>query len=294
MPTIVTLLLKGSLVLTGKAGQPTGRVRILNQPPPNHRLTISFKRQPPGGTFGPSIPVDFIQPNLQLQVNNPVNPNITLRDNTAVIDRTNPSHLESAKWFVDFENDELYKVAIGFKPGAFRHILTFNSGDLFTDSAGKIDNPSYNALLVQRGENANYEEFGFVAIRIGIAFATNDSVRFTNGSGGGAALIFDSTQDTPGTNYEISVVNDLDPNLPHPILCTDANHYYKGVGPGITPAEKILFASITESEEFETLIRSTLMRGDRQRIEELEKFKFDAPAGPEAACFPAYMGKTAP
>ena len=294
MPTTVTLLLKGSLVLFAKEGQPTGSVRVLREPPPNHRLSLSFRRQPPGGTFGDPILVDFIQNNLQLQVNNPINPNITLRDKTATIDRKNsPTHTESFKWFVDLENAaELYTTPIGVRPGGFRHVLTFNSGELFTDSAGKIDNPSYNFLLVQRGENANYEDFGFVAIRIGIAFSTNDSVRFTNGTGGGAGVIFDSTQDTPGTNYEITLVNDTNT---HPRLCTDANHYYKGVGPGITPAQKILFASIVETEDLEALAKTATLRGDTRRAENLKQLRLSGPpAGPEAACFPALMSKTDP
>jgi len=297
MPPTVRLLLKGSLVLFAKETQSNGSVRVLREPPPNHRLSLSFAKRPPGGTLGPPIPVDFIQNNLNLQIQNPIVPNITLEDKAATIDRkSSPRHTQSANWFVDLENpNELYKnPPIGVKPGGFKHVLTFNSGNLFTDALGKSDNPSYNPLQVQRGENANYENFGFVAIRIGIDFNTNDSVRFTNGTGGGAGVIFDSTQDQPGTTYEINLVNDLDPAIPHPRICTDANHYYKGVGPNLTPAEKILFASVTENEDFKAMITTTLLRGDRQRATLLEQLQLSGPAGPEAACFPAYMSKTDP
>src|SRR5690349_18039622 len=204
MPPTVRLLLKGSLVLFAKEGQLNGSVRVLKEPPPNHKLSLSFKKRPPGGTLGPAIPIDFIQNNLALQIQNPIMPTITLEDKIATIDRkSSPSHTQSANWFVDLENPkELYKKPpIGVKPGGFKEILACNSGNLFTDAAGKSGNPSYNFLLVQSREGANYEDFGFVAIRIGIDFNTNDSVRFTNGTGGGAGIIFDSTQDQPGTTY---------------------------------------------------------------------------------------------
>lgn len=287
MPTNVTLLLKGSLVLFAKEGRPTGSVRILKSPPPNHMLSLSYKKQPPGGVFGPATAVTTIQDNLNLQVINPLNPNITLRDPGAQIDRKQtPTHTESTKWFVDLEND-LYSASIGFKPGGFKQVLTFNSGELFTDSVNKPDNPSYNFLLIQRGSDANYEDFGFVAIRIGIAFSTNSNVVFTNGG----TLVFDSNQDAPGTNYEIDLINDASS---HPRLCTDANHYYKGVGSGISPDEKILFASVQDDEELKSMLAAATLRGDHARVTELKKVNLGAPAGPEAACFPAFMSRTDP
>jgi hypothetical protein len=284
MPTTVTLLLKGSLVLFAKEGQPTGSVRILKAPPPNHVLTLSFQRQPPGGQFGSPIAVPQIANDLNLTVNNPVNPNITLRDKAANINRQqSPTNQDSFKWLVDLENSELYDGTIGAKKSGFKQVLTFNSGELFNDN--DQDNPSYNFLLIQRGSDANYEDFGYVSIRIGIAFSANGTVVFTNGNN----VVFDSSQDPAGTNYRINLENDA---ATHPSLCTDANHYYKAVGSGIPPEERILFASVTQNDALLAMADQARLRGNDQFANSLASAS--PPAGPEAACFPAYISRTEP
>jgi hypothetical protein len=286
MPTNVTLILKGSLALFAKEGRPNGSVRILRVPPPNHVLTVKYQVQPPGGVFGNDIDVTPIQDELRLDVQNPSNANITLRDRNANIDRMQaPTHQDSFKWFVDFENAELYDNPIGVKKSAFKQVLTFNSGELFNDA--DRDNPSYNVLLCQRGINANYQAFGFVAIRIGVLVSMADRVVFTNGG----TVVFDSAQAQPGTKYKIKLINDA---TTHPGIVTDANHYYKAIGLGIPPDERILFASIKEDETLRAMLKAAKLKGDESRVTELEKLRLDPPAGPEAACFPAYFSKTDP
>jgi hypothetical protein len=290
MPTNVTLLLKGSLVLFAKEGQQMGSVRILKDPPPKHVLSIGFQKQPPGGTWEPElpIPVSPINNDLRVTIYNSINPNITLRKKDVNIgDRMDTSIApDSFKWFVDLENSELYGSSIGVKGNKFEQVLTFNSGELFND-ARRGDNPSYNPLLVQHGINQNYKPFGFVAIRFGINFSTNDRAVFTNGGG----IVFDSAQYPAGTNFKIHLNHDA---TEHPMLVTDANHYYKAVGAGIPPEEKKLFASIKQNAVFNDLLRASDRVGDEQLRALLERLSEKPPAGPEAACFPAYMSRTDP
>lgn len=287
MPTNVTLFLKGSLVLFAKEGQPAGSVRILREPPPNHTLTINFREQPPGGTFGDPIAVSPVQDALRLEVQNTAHPNITLRDRDAVIDRKTRTHLGSARWFVDLENRELYDRPIGVDPVGFKQVLTFNSGELFND-VSQGDSPSTSPLLIQKGINANYEEFGFVAVRIGIAFTGAQRVVFTNGGG----LVFDSAQKPDGTNFEISLDHDARAH-PQPII-TDANHYYKAVGSGIPHDKRTFFASVKAKVNLLIRLDEAKSRRDSALVAELEALLAGpgVPAGPEAACFPAYLGRS--
>lgn len=293
MPTNVTLLLKGSLVLSAKKGQPTGTVAILRQPPPRHVLKIQYRVQPPGGVFGPLINVPLIQDALSVEVQNSAHPNITLRDEAATINRLQaPTNQDSYKWFVDLENSELYGSTIGAIKDAFKQFLTFNSGELFTPTRGI----SYNKLQVQRGSNSDYETFGFVAGTIGVEFSLADKVVFKNGG----VPVFDSSDPPPGTNYRIELENDAPPNS---IIVADANHYYKAVGSGIPQERKILFASVVEDQRLkimlqhylEGLLEEARSAGDRTHIAVLEKLLRETPpAGPEAACFPAYLSRTDP
>lgn len=290
MPTTVTLLLKGSLVLFAKEGHPTGSVRILKAPPPNHVLTLSVQRLPPNDDpVEDPVEIFPIEDNLSIVVNNPDDPNITLRDKNAKIDRKaavlNP---DSFRWFVDLENSELYDGPIGVKKSAFKQVLTFNSGELFNDVTADPDNPSYNFLFVQKGSETNYQEFGFVSIRIGIKFTTaHGSIVFTNGNG--PDPVFDSAIDKPGTDYIISLTNDTEE---HPDVVTDANHYYKALGNAIPPEERILFASITQKDALRAMVKQAKSHGNTRFVAALENV--EPPAGPEAACFPAYISRSDP
>jgi hypothetical protein len=290
MSTTVTLLLKGSVVLFAKEGQSMGSVRILKSPPPNHVLTLAYQKQPPNSAFEKPIPITPIEDNLTLTVNNPKVPNITLRDRDAKINRKkSPKNQDSFKWFVDLENGELYDGPIGVKKSAFRQVLKFNSGQLFNDITGDPDNPSYNFLLIQKGNEANYQDFGYVSIRIGIEFVADGSVVFNNGTG--PDPVFDSSKDAAGTNYRIILVNDMDPNL-HPALVTDANHYYKALGSMIPPEDRILFASIKQRKALESMATQARLRKNDQFADEVDKLS--GPAGPEACCFPTYVSRSDP
>lgn len=289
MPTTVTLLLKGSLVLFAKKGETIGKVASLKVPPPRHELKIAHRVQPPGGVFGLPQPIATIQNTLSVEVVNPTNPNITLRNEGAQIDRLDPAHQDSFKWFVDFENpSELYSGTIGVQGSKFKQILTFNSGELFSGHP-----LSYNKLLVQRGSEAEYTTFGFVAGIIGVLFS-GERVIFKNGG----SPVFDSGTFDPGTNFEIKLENDAPPSS---ILVADANHYYKAVGSGIHHEERILFASVVERDDLrikfehqlQVLLQEARDKGDNALASALESLlPLSPPAGPEAACFPGYLSKT--
>lgn len=289
MPTTVTLFLKGSLVLFAKKGDTTGKVAILKVPPPRHVLTVKYKVQPPGGVFGPAQAVSPIQDALDIDVVNPASPTITLRKENAQINRLlPPTDQDSFKWFVDFENQELYPNSIGANKSKFKQILTFKGGELFSGAP-----LSYNKLLVQRGSEAEYETFGFVAGIIGVLFS-GDRVVFRNGG----SVVFDSGTFDPGTNFRIELENDA---LPSSVLVTDANHYYKGIGSGIPHDERILFASIVQRDDLrihfehqlQVLLHDAQERGDNALANALQNLlPLGPPAGPEAACFPAYVSRT--
>lgn len=289
MATTVTLLLKGSVVLFAKKGQQIGKAAILKDPPPRHVLKINYRIQPPQGVFGSPKAVSPIQDNLKIEVQNPAQATITLRDETAEIDRqVAPTNQDSFRWFVDLENEELYGTTIGANKNKFRQILTFNSGELF--AAHPL---SYNKLLAQGGSDAEYERFGFVAGVLGVRFAA-ERVMFKNGDD----PVFDSGTFDPGTNFRILLENDALPNSP---IVTDANHYYKGVGAGISPEQRILFASIVQRDELrikfehqlQVLMKEIKDTGDQALVDALQRLlPLDPPAGPEAACFPAYLSRT--
>jgi hypothetical protein len=75
---------------------------------------------------------------------------------------------------------------------------------------------------------------------------------------------------------------------------TDANHYYKAVGAGIPQEQKILFMSIRETELLRVRLEEARLKKDKALEEAIKTLleKLGLPAGPEAACFPAYLGDT--
>jgi hypothetical protein len=154
-------------------------------------------------------------------------------------------------------SSELYPFPIGSNSNEFRSILTFNSGQLFT-----FPPLSENFLLVQRGIFSNYQNFGYVAITIGVDFLTAHSAVFKNG----ATTVFDSLTE-PGTDYLIEITHDAEVHPAGPV--TDANHYYRALGSGIPLEQRILFMSIPVGDDVG-----------------------GPPAGPEAACYPAYLSQT--
>jgi hypothetical protein len=153
---------------------------------------------------------------------------------------------------VDFENDELYGTEIGVRKSAFDPILTFRNAELFTKYVSK------KPLFIQRGLY-DHRRFGFVAVEIGAQVSldqANSKASFFNDN----ELIFESAADT---NYEIIVDNDAPA---HSEIITDANHYYKAVGLTLSEDSRIHFMSVADKET--------------------ER------AGPEAACFTAFLGES--
>jgi len=295
MPTTLTLFLKGSLVLFAKKDQPTGKVAILRVPPPRHELKISYSIKPPQGGFGMPQDVQNIKDALSIEVTNPAQENITLRKENSQINRHDGSgEQDSFEWFVDLENEELYGNIIdhiGANKGKFKQVLTFNSGELFSGSP-----ITYNRLFVQRGSEAEYEEFGYVAGLFGVLFS-GDRIVFKNGPSQ-QDIVFDSLTIDPGTEFKIELVVDA---VPHSRIVADANHYYKAVGAGIDDETRILFASIVENDEIQNevqhqiqlLFNDALQKGDKALSDSLKRILEDGPpAGPEAACFPAYLSRT--
>lgn len=256
-PTNVRLLLRGLVALSGREGQPNGKVGVLRTSPPGHELTIVVRRIPPVGPAPDPVNVNPIQDTLSLNVVS-AEPNITIRNRNPVNRLQAPTNQDSFNWFVDLErSSELYRFPIGANRSEFRPILTFNSGQLFT-----FPPLSDNFLLVQRGIFSAYQDFGRVAVTIGVDFLTAFSAVFRNG----ATTIFDSSTE-PGTDYRIEITHDAEEHPPGPV--SDANHYYRALGTGIHPEQRILFMSIPLGEDVG-----------------------GPPAGPEAACFPAYLGQT--
>lgn len=262
-PTNVRLLLKGLLVLTAKEGQPIGKVGILKTSPPGHDLTIVINKLPPGGG-GPPAPITLNRPQINdaLSLNIvSAQPNITIRNKNAVNRNALPANQDSFNWFVDLERpSELYRFPVGVNIEEFRPILTFNGGQLFTFAL------SETPLLVQRGIFASYQTFGKVAVTLGVDFLTTSQAVFKNGN----ATVFDSAAE-PGTDYVITITNDAAVHGGGPV--TDANNYYRALGTGIPLEQRFLFMSIRPAAPVP-------VGGPAP------------PVGPEAACFPAYLGQS--
>ena len=255
-PTNVRLLLRGLLVLSAREGQTTGKVGVLGTSPPGHKLTIVVQKIPPVGPPPDPVNVDPIQNTLSLNVVS-AEPNITIRNKNPVNRLEAPANQDSFNWFVDLErSSEFYRFPIGADSDEFRPILTFNSGQLFTHAL------SDNFLLVQKGIFASYRPFGRVAVTIGIDFLTAFSAVFKNGAG----TVFDSSTE-PGIDYRIEITHDAARHPPGPV--SDANHYYRALGSGIPLDQRFLFMSIPEGEDVG-----------------------GPPAGPEAACYSAYLSQT--
>ncbi len=154
---------------------------------------------------------------------------------------------------------ELYRFPVGVNIEEFRPILTFNTGQLFTAAL------SETPLLVQKGIFSAYETFGKVAVTLGIDFLTTFEAVFKNGNN----TVFNSTAE-PGTDYVINITHDAALHPGGPV--TDANHYYRALGTGIPLEQRFLFMSI--------------------RPEAQAGLPPVPPVGPEAACFPAYLGQS--
>ena len=290
MPTKVRLLLRGLLVLIAKEGQRTGQVGILRTHPDGHGLTITVTKFPPAGTPQPMAPIPRgqIRDVLTLDIINPTQPNITIRNRRPVNRKKDlsqsPDEPDSISWFLDFERaGETYPTSIGANRAELVPLLTFNSGELFT--AGPL---SQDFLLVQKGIASTFNDFGRVALTIGIDFVS-ENAKFMNDT----IPVFDSTTE-PNTDYTIEIVHDA---TGHGQVVTDANFYYSALGrlgTTIPLNQLILFMSVN--------VRTVLANMQEKAIREKDDALADAIrtvllklgpfVGPEAACFPAYLSQT--
>jgi hypothetical protein len=265
MPTPkVTLIIKGLIAIFVNPGRTECTLGVLSDVPPSHKLTIYLRK--PGAT-GAMEPYKTLEPphiarNLRLEVQNITQNRVTLRKWPMFIDRQvdpTPENQDSFSWAVDLENEELYGRGIGARRSAFSPILTFKNGDLFTKRISR------DHLFTQRGI-FDTRDFGSVANIIGAEFLldqpSNSTAVFHNGLE--PFPIPDPTKD-----WEIEINNDA-PS--HSGIVTDANHYYKAVGSGLTEAERFLFMSFSEGDSDEGSV----------------------PAGPEAACFSGFFDESQP
>lgn len=283
----VTLILDGLLILTATEGEDNGEVGVLGFDPLGHALEITVTRKH-GGT-----PVDvktFDRNSLGRQLSLDIQPGkkISVRDRTPV-NRMDPvTHEESVKWFVDL--DELYSFAIGADRRMFSPILSFNGGELFT--AVKPN----DSILDRHKLLGAPQHVGRVALYLGVVFKNSTRAIFRNE---GVAL-FDSN-DNPGDDYEIHISHGTHQ---HPTSSADANWYYIGVGENIPVGQEILFSSdstlvqqLTEIEhdhagmqnrDSSAMPSDVVMENVKAKIEKL-RAAGAITAGPEAACFPAYL-----
>lgn len=260
MPAKVTLVLKGLIAVTVKPDRSQCMVGVLADAPPDHQLKIIFRQPGPAGSMEEHARLEppDIAYNLRLDVENISQERVTLRKWPTSINRQLdpiPGTKDSFSWVVDLENLELYDGPIGARKSAFSPILTFTNGDLFTHTISR------NHLFTQRGIFA-IRRFGFVGTVIGADFLLDQPES--------AAVFFNGlepiTPPNPSANWEIEINNDAEA---HADIVTDANHYYKAVGLQLTEAQRFLFMS---------------KRRDPGA----------PPAGPEAACFATFLGKSDP
>ena len=289
MPTSkVTMVLDGLIVLAAKLGDDNGEVGVLKFHP-FHDFNIHVKKFFTNGTTA-EFNVQQISDELKLEIAPPRK--ITARDATEVKRLEHPSdHFESIKWFVDLEDGkEFYKPGLQAKRTEFKPIIKFNGGELYTAE------PVNDSILeVFRGLTLNAERIGRVALKLGIEFANATSAVFRNDP---HDPIFDSNKDGVGTNYTIQVSNN---RKAHGGTSMDADLYYSALGADIDLDKRITFRSvsnrISQLEESRDEIHSQSERHpefEKKQQETLDKLHAlgDQRAGPEAACFPAYLSQS--
>ena len=258
MPAKVTLVLKGLIAVFVNPAKTKCTVGVLEDAPPEHKLKIIFRKP---GLTGPveylTLEPPNIAYNLKLDVRNISQTAITTRNPMSIDRQANatPANRDSFSWIVDLENAELYDTEIGARKSGFSPILTFTNGELYTHRVSR------NFLLTQRGLFSPIRKFGFVATEIGADFIL-DKPEST-------AVFMNGTQPinipNPAEDWEIEVNNDATAHLD---VVTDANHYYKAIGQGLSETQRFLFMSNNSGG--------------------------GPPAGPEAACFSTLLGESQP
>lgn len=259
MPTPkVTLILKGLIAIFIDPARTECTVGVLADVPPSHKLSIVFRK--PVGTVMTEykrLEPPNIAGNLRLDVQNISQNRVALRKWPMFVNRQadpTPENQDSFSWAVDLENAELYHRRIEARKSAFTPILTFTNGELFTRATSR------NHLFTMRGI-FSIVDFGFVANIIGVDFPLdqppNSTAVFYNG-------LEPIAVPDPTADWQIEINNDA---VAHSGIVTDANHYYKAVGLALSEPERFLFMSNSSG---------------------------GGPAGPEAACFSAFLSETQP
>jgi len=284
MSTKVTLLLRGLLVLDARENAEEGRVGILQTRPRNHDLIIQVTRKPPSGPPRPDRPIERgqIKDSLLLDIVEPDNRKIRIRNNRRVNRKDRSSNPDSFYWFVDLERaDEMYADPVGTFEDQLRPLLTFNSGELYTAQI------SDNFLNVFDPPFPLPREFGHVAVTLGIDFVSKSAV-FKNGN----HTVIDSEAE-PGFTYTIELTHDA---KDHPSIVTDANFYHTALGSNIPLFERKLFLSVSALRVLEEKLEQA-DKGDEELVDQLRSLiellrRRKPAAGPEAACFSAFLSKT--
>lgn len=283
----IELLLRGLVVLSAIEGDPGGKVGVPATFPFEHELTLRITKVPPQGPSPEPIILTRkdIKKQLSLEIENGTPDKITFADKNAVVRKKPAQNPKSFRWFVNLENQELYGHPLTVDPDAFSTILTFNGGKLFT-----ADKPNESLLQIMRGLGADLETFGRVALKIGIDFDSATRVVFSNDG----QPIFNSANE-PGTNYKIELTHDAKVHLP---VVTDANYYYSAIGLDIPVSDRIFFLSSNLIQLLSKDLKQVTRVKDNRFAEILNATieglirEEKPPAGPEAACFPAYLGST--
>ena len=288
MPTSkVTMILDGLIVLAAKLDEVDGEVGVLKFHP-FHDFKIHVTKFFTNGTTD-EFDVKQIQKELKL-VTDPAT-KITARDTTDVDRMVHPSdHFQSIKWFVDLEDGKKFYKRLQATRTEFEPIIKFKGGELYTAE------PVNDSILeVFRGLTVDPEPIGRVALKLGIDFSNLNSVSFRNDP---RPVIFDTNIDGAGTNYTVLVSNN---RKPHGGLSNDADLYYTGLGGNLHPEELITFRSVSNRiRQLEESIAEIHSQGERhaefekKQQETLDKLHAigDQRAGPEAACFPAYLSQS--
>jgi hypothetical protein len=255
---------------------------ILSHHPPGH--TVDFEIETLRATGSALTPVTLTGP-LDLTTTNTTQTGITLIDSGSPIDRRDKTQrLNSFNWIVDLDNPhEFYPSPLGADKSGFAYLFTLNTGDIST-----VDISS-DVLWAQRGMYADYEQIGYVAVSLKIVIRLDKPESSAILLHGGQPILTSE----PDTSYNIKIVHDAPT---HPPIVTDANYYYTAVGAGIREVDRIRFLStstygsiVTATKKFE----GTPLGEEFRSL--LTKIYVDSPpTGPEAACFPPFLGGSYP
>ncbi len=216
---------------------------------------------------------------LALEVENPTNTSINFEDWHADFDRlSNDASRESFNWVLDLER-EIYPDktdGIGANRKQFRSVLHLDTGTFFTavdligTGSGGI---SLNDLLTCDEHGNPKKIIGKVATRVGVNITLGND---------GKATFYNSKEVLFEAGVTDEYVVSINRTRPHDtenaahhetgaahaasLHNRDANNFYNAVGQELAPAEKVYFVS-TAPEDL-------------------------PPAGPEAACMVAKMGRS--